>query len=77
MRVHQHIFEKSSMFNSFLNLQKPLFIKWLGKDIDKLIFGAHILHENVPFLLVSTKHGRQSTKGYAQSSDLSVDRCAS
>jgi hypothetical protein len=27
--------------------------------------------------MVSTKPGRQSTKGYAQGSDLSVDRCAS
>jgi hypothetical protein len=27
--------------------------------------------------LLSTKPGRQSTKGYAQDSDLSVDRCAS
>jgi hypothetical protein len=26
---------------------------------------------------LSTKHDRQSTKGYAQGSDLSVDRCAS
>jgi hypothetical protein len=26
---------------------------------------------------VSMKPGRQSTKGYAQGSDLSVDRCAS
>jgi hypothetical protein len=25
---------------------------------------------------LSTKHGRQSTKGYAQGSDLLVDRCA-
>jgi hypothetical protein len=27
--------------------------------------------------VVSTKRGRQSTKGYAQGSDLSVDTCAS
>jgi hypothetical protein len=26
---------------------------------------------------LSTKPGRQSTKGYAQGSDLSVDRCTS
>ena len=31
---------------------KPLLIKWLGKDIGKLIFGAHTLNANVPFLLV-------------------------
>jgi hypothetical protein len=52
MGVHQHIFEKSSMFNSFLSLQKPLLIKWFGEDIGKLIIGAHILNANVPFLLV-------------------------
>ena len=33
-------------------LVKPLLIKWLGKDIGKLIFGAHTLNANVPFLLV-------------------------
>jgi hypothetical protein len=32
--------------------------------------------EGVPDLL-STKPGRQSTKGYVQGSDLSVDKCAS
>ena len=37
MEVHQHIFEKSSMFNSFLS---------------KLIIDAHPLNENIPFLLV-------------------------
>ena len=31
---------------------KPLFIKWLGEDIGKLIFDAHTLNANVPFLLV-------------------------
>ena len=40
------------MFNSFLSLQKPLFIKWLGEDIGKLIFSARTLNANVPFLLV-------------------------
>ena len=43
--VHQHIFEKSNMFNSFL-------IKWLGEYIGKLIFGAYTLNAYVPFLLV-------------------------
>jgi hypothetical protein len=53
MGVHQHIFEKSSMFNSFLSLQNwPLLIKWLGEDISKLIIGVHTLNANVPFLLV-------------------------
>ena len=33
-------------------LAKPLFIKWLGEDIGKLIIGAHTLNANVPFLLV-------------------------
>ena len=50
--VHQHIFEKSNMFNSFLSLQKPLLIKWFGKYIGKLIFGVHTLNANVSFLLV-------------------------
>jgi hypothetical protein len=31
----------------------------------------------LPGAPLSTKRGRQSTKGYAQGSDLSVDRCAS
>ena len=31
---------------------KPCLIKWLGEDIGKLIFGAHTLNANVPFLLV-------------------------
>jgi hypothetical protein len=43
-RVHQHIFEKSSMFNALFSLQKPLLIKWLGEDIDKLIIGANTLN---------------------------------
>ena len=50
--VHQHIFEKSNMFSSFLNLQKPFLIQWLGEYIGKLIFGANTLNTNVPFLLV-------------------------
>ena len=33
-------------------LAKPLLMKWLGEDIGKLIFGAHTLNANVPFLLV-------------------------
>ena len=33
-------------------LAKPLFIKWLGEDIGKLIFGAHTLNANVPILLM-------------------------
>jgi hypothetical protein len=32
---------------------------------------------NIYILYVSTKPGRQSNKGYAQYSDLSVDRCTS
>jgi hypothetical protein len=40
------------MFNSFLSLQKPLLIKWIGEGIGKLIIGAHTLNANVPFLLV-------------------------
>jgi hypothetical protein len=40
MGVHQHIFEKSSMFNC------------LGEDISKLIIGANTLNANVPFLLM-------------------------
>ena len=35
-----------------LLLAKPLLIKWLGEYIGKLIFGAHTLNANVPFLLV-------------------------
>ena len=31
---------------------KPLFIKWRGEDIGKLIFGAYTLNANVLFLLV-------------------------
>jgi hypothetical protein len=31
---------------------KTFFIKWLGEDICKLIFGAHILYANVCFLLM-------------------------
>ena len=50
--VHQHIFEKSNMFNSFLSLQNLFLIQWLGEYIDKLIFGAYTLNANVPFLLV-------------------------
>jgi hypothetical protein len=43
--------------------------------IANILFGyAYVLQW---FSLVSTKHGRQSTEGYAQGSDLSVDRCAS
>ena len=33
-------------------LAKPLLIKWLGEDIDKLIIGAHTLNANVSFLLM-------------------------
>ena len=33
-------------------LAKPLLIKWLGEYVSKLIFGAHTLYANVPFLLV-------------------------
>ena len=33
-------------------LAKSLLIKWLGEDIGKLIFGAHTLNANVPFLLM-------------------------
>jgi hypothetical protein len=42
---------------------------WLGCCF---VFG----HSGQGIGLVSTKHGRQSTKGYAQDSDVSVDRCA-
>ena len=41
MGVHQHIFKKSNMFNSFLSLQNLFLIQCLGEYIDKLIFGAH------------------------------------
>ena len=50
--VHQHIFEKSNMFNSFLSLQNLFSSKWLDEYIGKLIFGANTLNANVPFLLV-------------------------
>jgi hypothetical protein len=40
------------MFNSFLSLQKPFLIKWLGEYVSKLIFSAHTLNANVPFLLM-------------------------
>ena len=40
------------MFNSFLSLQKPFLIHWLGKYISKLIFDAHTLNANAPFLLM-------------------------
>ena len=33
-------------------LAKPLFIKWFGEDIGKLIFGAYTLDANIPFLLM-------------------------
>ena len=33
-------------------LAKPLLIKWLGEDIGKLIFVAHTLNANIPFLLM-------------------------
>jgi hypothetical protein len=49
--VHQHIFEKSIMFNSFLSLQN-LFPSSGLMNVDKLIFGAHTLNANIPFLLV-------------------------
>ena len=44
--VHQHIFEKSNMFNSFLSLQN------LCSHWSLVIFGAHTLNANVPFLLM-------------------------
>ena len=50
--VHQHIFEKSNMFNSFLSLQNLFSSNGFGEYIGKLIFGAHTLNANVPFLLV-------------------------
>jgi hypothetical protein len=37
---------------------------------------SHVFKYNKPSTL-SMKPGRQSTKGYAQGSDLSVDKCAS
>ena len=46
--VHQHIFEKSNMFNSFLSLQNFFLIQWFGEYISKLIFGAYTLNANVP-----------------------------
>ena len=49
--VHQHIFEKSNMLNSFFSLQN-LFSSNGLVNIGKLIFSAHTLNANVPFLLV-------------------------
>ena len=49
--VHQHIFEKSNMFNSFLSLQN-LFSSNGLVNVDKLIFGACTLNANVPLLLM-------------------------
>ena len=46
--VHQHIFEKSNMFNSFLSLQNL----FSSNGLVKLIFGAYTLNANVPLLLV-------------------------
>jgi hypothetical protein len=40
------------MFNSLSSLQKPFLIQCLSEYIDKLIFGAHTLNANVPFLLM-------------------------
>ena len=40
------------MFNSFLSLQNLFSSNGFGEYIGKLIFGAHTLNANVPFLLV-------------------------
>jgi hypothetical protein len=34
-------------------LAKPFLIQWLGEYVGKLIFSAHTLNANVPFLLIS------------------------
>jgi hypothetical protein len=33
-------------------LAKPILIQWLGEYVGKLIFGAHTLNANIPFLLM-------------------------
>jgi len=48
--VHQHISEKSSMFNSFLSLQNVFSSSGLV-NILAMIISAYTLNANVPFLL--------------------------
>jgi hypothetical protein len=42
-----------------------------------ILLAWEVVRTPLPSVPLSMKRGRQSTKGYAQGSDLSVDRCAS
>jgi hypothetical protein len=53
---------------------------WLFKKVEmtcNLGWRKYTKHKKTHNWAMSTKPGRQSTEGYAQGSDLSVDRCAS